>query len=29
MPDWTEDYTPSEARELAALLVRAGQVART
>ncbi len=27
-PEWTEDYTPSEARELAALLVRAAQVAR-
>ncbi len=28
-PAWTEDYMPSEARELAALLVRAGQVAQT
>ncbi len=27
-PDWTEDYTPGEARELAALLVRAAQVAQ-
>ncbi len=27
-PEWAEDYTPSEARELAALLVRAGQVAQ-
>ncbi len=27
-PEWTEDYTPNEARELAALLVRAAQVAR-
>ncbi len=25
-PGWTEDYSPGEARELAALLVRAGQV---
>ncbi len=27
-PGWTEDYTLDEARELAALLVRAGQVAQ-
>ncbi len=25
-PNWTEEYSPGEARELAALLVRAGQV---
>ncbi len=27
-PGWTEDYSPGEARELAALLIRAGHVVR-